>query len=175
MLKKLLVTGAALAMVSSAALSAGAPYVGLGFGEQTNTSPSYSFRGMPFNLFAGYGADMGQGIYLAAEILVTPATAPIQNNGLKSTYNYGASFIPGIMISDHTMTYARLGVQEAHFIPSGATGSTVFGGMLGLGIETSLTQNWDLRGEYTFGAYKSVGGNSPRSDMATMGLVYKFE
>lgn len=181
MLRKLLLTTSIIAATISSAYAVGpctgSAYVGFGFGVQTNTSKISNFRGMPVSLFAGYGADMGQGFYLAGEIFVTPVTANISNNGLRSTYNYGISIIPGLMLSDHTMFYGRVGILRTHFIPTFANSATVTGGQLGLGIETSLTQNWDLRGEYDFVASKSLGGSqgSPRSDIATLGLVYKFD
>jgi opacity protein-like surface antigen len=177
MFKKLLIASAVLAVSSSMAFANGAPYVGLSTGVVTNTSNSLSYRGLPGTLFAGYGAMMGQGLYMAGEVFGTLGSAAIGDNGLKSSYNFGISFIPGLMLSDHTMGYARLGLARTHFSPKGGTSATVSGAQLGVGIQTGLTQNWDLRGEYTYtanGHIKGLSGN-PRTDAATMGLVYKFD
>ena len=177
MFKKLLLASAVLALGSQVAL-AGAPYVGVGVGMRVNTNNVSSFRGMPGSLFAGYGANVGQGIYLAGEINGTLATANITDNGLRSTYDYGLSLIPGIMISDHTLGYLRVGYIRTNFSPAGAKSETVNGGQLGLGLQTSLMQDWDLRGEYTFGAYSSLhhgAGTNPRSDEFTLALIYKFD
>lgn len=180
MFKKLLIASAVLAVSSNIAFANtnGAPYVGVSTGVVTNTASSLNFRGMPGTIFAGYGATMGQGIYLAGEVFGTIGTAVISDNGLKSTYNYGISFIPGVMLSDHTMGYMRIGLVRNRFTPKGAIPSTtVSGGQLGLGIQTSLTQNWDLRGEYTFTANRHISNLSgdPRTDAATVGLIYKFD
>lgn len=177
MFKKLIVASAILATTSTVALATGAPYLGASLGVVDNTSSGGSFRGMPLTINAGYGAKVNQNLYLAGEVFGVIGTATLDsnpNNGFnsKTTYGYGASFIPGIMLSDHTMTYARLGVVKSRFTNNSAT---VFGGQAGLGIQTSLTQNWDLRGEYDYTAYNKVSNVSPKADAFNMGLVYKFE
>jgi opacity protein-like surface antigen len=178
MFKKLLIASAVLAVSSSMAFANGAPYIGLSTGVIDNTASNLNYRGMPGTIFAGYGAAMGQGLYLGGEVFGSFGTAAISDNGLKSTYNYGISFIPGFMLSDHTMGYARLGLVRNRFTPKGNIPSTtVSGAQLGIGIQTSLTQNWDLRGEYTYTASRHIPNLSgdPRTDAATFGLVYKFD
>lgn len=178
MFKKLLIASAVFAMTANVALANSAPYIGFGTGVVTNTSSAANYRGMPGNLFVGYGANMGQGLYLGGEVFGTVGTATISDNGLKSTFAYGISFIPGLMISDHTLGFVRLGLVDTHFAPKGnAKSSTVGGLQLGLGLQTSVTQNWDLRGEYVYTASQSVTNLSghPRTDAANIGLVYKFD
>jgi opacity protein-like surface antigen len=175
MFKKLFIASAILAATGSA--FAGAPYVGVGTGVIVNTSNFANFRGFPGIIMAGYGGTLGEGFYLGGEVFGNIGTATITDNGLKSTYAYGLSVLPGILISDHTMGYARFGIVRTHFTPGGGTDSNVSGLQFGLGMQTSLTQNWDLRGEYTFTADKSVSGVSgnPRTDAATVSLIYKFD
>ncbi len=178
MFKKLLIASAVLAITSNVALAnGGAPYVGLGTGVIANTASTTSYRGVPGILFVGYGAGMGQGLYLGGEVFGTLGAITAKDNGLKSTYNYGISFIPGLMISDHTMGFARLGLARTHFTPKGNIKSTTASGVqVGLGLQTSLTQNWDLRGEYTYTASKNISGlGRPSTDAATGSLVYKFD
>jgi opacity protein-like surface antigen len=178
MLKKLLIASTVLAMTANVAFANGAPYVGFGTGIITNTATNTNYRGLPGRVLVGYGANMGQGLYLGGEVLGSLGSITISDNGLKSTYNYGISFIPGLMISDHTMTFARLGLVRTHFTPKGNIASaTISGVQLGLGIQTGLTQNWDLRAEYVFTASKSMSNLSghPRTDAANAGLVYKFD
>jgi opacity protein-like surface antigen len=178
MFKKLLLASAMLAISSSVAFANGAPYVGLSTGIMTNTTKSANFRGMPGTIFAGYGATMGQGAYLAGEVFGTIATAVVNDNGAKSTYNYGLSVIPGMMLSDHTMGYLRVGLLRTRFTPSGPVASTtVSGAQLGLGLQTSLTQNWDLRGEYTYTAHRHISNLSGdiRTDAAIASLIYRFD
>jgi opacity protein-like surface antigen len=183
MLKKFILASAVLASSASFAMNAPSPYVGGSIGITANTSSSNavgSYRGVPFNVFAGYGGVVNQSFYLAGELGATLATADIQDNGLKSSYGYGASIIPGVMLSDHTLGFARAGVVRARF-PKQNSNST--GGEFGVGLQTSLTQCLDLRAEYDFIAYRSINGKtggkaytaSPRSDQFNLGLVYKFD
>lgn len=178
MLKKLVIAGTALALSSSLAFANGIPYVGASIGEATNTTSSLNrnYRGMPFTVNAGYGALLSQNLYLAGEIFGTLGTLTLDDNGLKSTYGVGASILPGIMLGEHTLTYARLGVVRSRFSPSASSNRNVNGGQLGLGMQVGLTQNVDLRGEYVFTAYQSFSGiSTPRQDQVNFGLVYKFD
>ncbi|HSW69986.1 MAG TPA: outer membrane beta-barrel protein [Gammaproteobacteria bacterium] len=177
MFKKLFVASAVFITSSSFALAAaGAPYLGASLGVVDNTSTNNNFRGMPLTVSAGYGATVSQSLYLAGELFGVIGTANLDNNAMmgsvKTTYGYGASFIPGVMLSDHTMTYARVGVVKSRFTNFN---KTVTGGQLGLGLQTSITQNWDLRGEYDYTAYNKFSGISTKADAFNMGLVYKFE
>ncbi len=178
MLKKILIASAALALSSSLSFASGIPYIGASIGEVTNTTSTLNrnYRGMPFMLNLGYGALISQNLYLAGELFGTLGTLTFDDNGLKSTYGYGASILPGIMIGEHTMTYARLGLVRSRFTPSSSSNRNVNGGQLGLGLQVGLTQNVDLRGEYVFTAYQSFSGiSTPRQDQFNLGLVYKFD
>jgi len=178
MFKKILVV-AALAITSSVAFASPAPYVGAGLGVTVNTSNSFgNYRGVPFNVFAGYGGIVNQSFYLAGELDATLATAEISNHstGLKTSYGYGVSLLPGVMLSDHTLAFARLGVVRSRFSnPS----TTTTGGKFGLGLQTTVMQNIDVRGEYDYTSYRSINrnglSNSPVSDAANVALVYKFD
>jgi opacity protein-like surface antigen len=181
MFKKILLTAAVLTVTSGVAFANPAPYVGASLGINVNSNNNNvafgSFRGMPFSVFAGYGGVINQNFYLAGELTGTIATGEISNAGpLKTTYGYGASIIPGVMLSDHTLAFARVGAVRSRFSQLSTMRS---GGQVGLGMQTSLTQNVDLRGEYDFTAYKHVNyagtSTAPRSDMFTVGLVYKFD
>lgn len=188
MLKKVILASAVLASSASFAMNAPAPYVGASLGVTANTSNIKgsgtsavgNYRGVPFNVFAGYGGIVNQGFYLAGELAATLGTGDIQDNGLKSSYGYGASILPGMMLNDHTLAFARAGLVKARF-PKQNSNST--GGELGLGMQTSLTPSIDVRGEYDFIAYRSVNGRtggvnysvSPRSDQFNLGVVYKFD
>lgn len=179
MFKKLVIASAILAATSTVALANySAPYVGVSTGLVNNTTQSGGvFRGMPATVFGGYGTTVNQNIYLAGEIFGTLGTlsltnAPTTSYSLRSTTSYGLSFIPGLMLADHTMAFARLGLARTNF---SNIGSTATGYQAGLGMQTGITQCWDLRGEYDFTSYNSVGHASPMSDLFSIGLVYKFE
>ncbi len=178
MYKKLLIASAILATSSTVALASGAPYLGASLGVVDNTANTGSFRGMPLTINGGYGATVNQSIYLGGELFGVLGTSTLDkhttrsNPSLKTTYGYGVSFIPGYMLSDHTMAYARVGVVKTHF---SNIDDTATGGQVGLGLQTSVTQNWDVRGEYDYTKYRRINGVSPQSDAFNLGLVYKFE
>lgn len=181
MLKKIVLTSSIFALTAGIALANTAPYIGASTGVTTNTAnkTSGSYRGMPFNVFAGYGGIITQSFYLAGELTGTIANADIANNGLRSTSGFGGSMIPGVMLSDHTLAFARAGIVRTHFSVPGSSGKNQTGGQFGLGMQTSLTQNLDLRGEYDYTAYRSINSYGisykPRTDQFTLGLVYKFD
>lgn len=192
MLKKFLFASAVVALTSSVAVANPAPYVGAGLGINTITSHNVAtgsvknvvssqpgnFRGVPFNVFAGYGGVVSQSFYLAGELTGTVGTATLSSHsGLKTTYGYGASIIPGVMLSDHTLAFVRAGVVETRFSDVNKTRA---GGQVGLGLQTSVTQNVDIRGEYDYTSYRSFNNaigrvSSPTSDAFNLGLVYKID
>lgn len=198
MLKKFLLSSAIVVATAGTAIASPAPYVGASIGITNNyanvTDSSFglngqsegTYRGVPFNVFAGYGGVVSQNFYLAGELGATIGTANIsKNSNLKSGAGVSASIIPGIMLSDHTLAFARAGVVRTKLNKTPDTDTagdkmgTRTGGEVGLGLQTSLTQCVDLRGEYDFVSYRSktVDGMkiSPRSDQVAIGLVYKFD
>lgn len=189
MLKKLTILSALLASTAGVAMANPAPYVGAGLGVTANTSTNSSayltsaFRGAPLSVLAGYGGAVNDWYYAAAEVNASLLTGSLSGTGmLKSSYGYGISVLPGYMLNDHTVAFLRAGLVRTHFSNLDKYST---GGQLGLGLQTSVTQHLDVRGEYDFTAYSAVntaaktGGwiNSiaPRSDTTTLSLVYKFD
>jgi opacity protein-like surface antigen len=177
MFKKLLISSAIMAISSSVAFANAAPYIGAGVGVKTTTATAKNYRGMPANVFVGFGGNVGNGLYLGGEIFSTLANGSITDNGLKSTYGYGVSFMPGVMLSDHTLGYARLGMVRTRFTPLSLKDSTITGTQVGAGMQSGLMQNWDIRGEYVYTNYNTLPGvvGALRSDEFNLGLVYKFD
>lgn len=199
MFNKLLVAGVVLAASSSIAFAANykadykgeapcptyvftaGPYVGFSVGSRVNTATDpVHFRGIDGILSLGYGAMLNPAFYLAGEIwgLGTvnvkdyPSTPRTTTFSTKSNWSYGASVLPGYMITDYVLGYVRLGVQRTRF---NGQDETENGWHAGLGGQTNLTQNWDLRGEYVYSRYQSVRAiGRPQSDQFNLGLVYKF-
>lgn len=178
MFKKIVIASAILAS-SSVAFASASPYVGAALGVNTLTSTSGSnYRGVPVDLFAGYGATVNTNLYLGGEVFATPFTGTVSKSAnsvgnLRTTYGYGVSIMPGVMFSDHTLGYIRAGVVRSHF---STLGQNKTGGQLGLGMQTNLTQDIDLRTEYVYSAYSNVSvSKSPKSDAFKLGLIYKFE
>lgn len=208
MFKKLMIASVLLASSSAFAIN-GAPYIGAGFGvnqqlfeDETNGATiDFGGTGALFNASLGYGTLVMPKVYLGGELLANVATADVQGEKLnddsltlkfKTKYSYGLSLIPGIMLTDNTMGYARVGIvrtrfdvkQTTHVDPTdifqdGSDQNTVTGGQFGLGVQTKLTNNFDLRGEYVYNTYHSFNTMDnkidPSSGYATVGFVYKFQ
>lgn len=190
MFKKTLLASVIIALTSGAYAGCPAPYVGAGVGIDNNTSsdvntstfpfvaqPGY-FRGVPFSLFAGYGGQFNQNFYLGGEVFWKVGTAEFSdNNGMKTSYGYGASLLPGIMLSENTFAFARVGVIKNRFTDADDTRT---GGQVGLGLQTNVTQNIDVRGEYVYTSYSSFNNKygrikSPTTDSYNLAVIYKFD
>lgn len=204
MFKKLIIASAVLAISSSAALASSGPYVGFSagainnnykFSNSTETSNTPSSLGALANIFAGYGATLTQTIYLGGEVFANMGTGEAHDLTIvtdsttlkvKNKYSYGVSIIPGLMVSDQTMIFARMGVVKTHFntkqtsTTTTATNETsAMGGQLGLGVETALNQNLSVRAEYDYTSYRAFTALNtrikPNSNQLLVGLVYKFD
>lgn len=171
MFKKLLLPSLVLAVSSGAVFAEGTPYVGgsLGVADLGIHSGGNVQAGAIGKLFGGYGSTFGvnKNIYLGGELNIDLAHYPY-NTG--ATYGLGASFIPGVMITKYTMIYGRIGIETNRNTHSSIT---YFGNQLGLGMQTSLAKNWDIRGEYV--RYSNVNGNMSGNSQLNLGLVYKFD
>jgi len=180
MFKKCILSAAILTSTIGIAAAGSAPYIGASLGLITNTSSNAgngnagNFRGIPVDVFIGYSSMMDQSISLAGELIGTIGTGELSNkNGLKTSYGYGLSVLPGVMLSDHTLASIRIGVVQSRFV---SVNSIATGGQAGLAVQTSLSQHIDLRSEYDYTIYQTVSGiQSPRSDAFNLGLVCKFE
>lgn len=204
MFKKIFI---ALSMLTVAmtAVAEKTPYVGfnlgvndshVSFNDSLSNRIDLGGRGALAGIFAGLGATAYQNFYLAGEIFAN-ATGTNQradvslNNGMtvlriRQKYSYGISFIPGALITERTMGYGRIGLVNTGFSAkwTDSTGNnsynkTATGGQLGLGLQTSLTDNLDLRGEYDYTLYRSINfkngvRSSPNTDQFNIALVYKF-
>jgi opacity protein-like surface antigen len=181
MLKKIILASAIVAStISVAAASTPAPYVGTSVGVNTNTSTHANggsagvYRGVPVKLFAGYGGEMSQNVYLAGELAATLGSAEISNrNHMKTSYGYSISALPGVMVNDDTLAFARAGFVRSRFSNVNKISS---GAQFGFGLQTAMTQHVDLRGEYDYTSYADANTiNSPRTDEFNLGVVYKFD
>lgn len=207
MLKKLVLASAILAMSATSAFAAGTgAYVGASldgnyslFKDEAQNSigstGNFGKLSPGVSLFAGYGKIVRERIYLGGEIFGSATNSEVKGlsnntNSLKyDTYSsFGVSFIPGVMLSNSTLAYARLGVVKTKFevkdtgnnIDS-SNDETVSGGQAGVGLQTHLTSKLDLRGEYDYTKYNSfdTGSNdqnkiSPTSGQVKLGLVYNI-
>ncbi len=134
-----------------------------------------SSTGLVANIFAGIGKtlDDNQKYYLGGEVLAEGSPAYTSSSHWdRTTYGLGASIIPGLMLNKDTMAYGRVGVKLLHNI---GTGNFHTGGQLGLGLQTNVAQNWDVRGEYSYTGYGIIKDFTKNgSNQLGLGLVYKF-
>lgn len=155
MLKKIILT--TIITTSSCAFAA-TPYVGGSLGV---TNLGENFHGTKATLFGGYGSTFGENknIYLGGELNVDL----VYYRNSQVTYGLGASLIPGIMLTKYTMAYARLGVEAGGYASRYSHHvSSELWTQIGIGLQTNITKNWDVRGEY---------GNRGLN----FGLLYKFD
>lgn len=204
MFKKLLIASAVVALSSNVAFAAhaykgdykgeaapcpscpvhtfGGPYVGVSLGNRTNyTGSPVTFKGIDGILSAGYGAMLNPAFYLAGEafMLWTAKVKDMTNTSntgstlsAKSNWSYGLDIIPGYLITDNFLGYLRAGVVRTRFNGQ-STNKT--GWQAGVGGETNVYQNWDLRAEWIYSGYGSVSGvGKMNSEQVNVGLVYKF-
>ncbi len=158
------------------------PYLG----GELNLSNNYNrtssvYRALQGSLFGGY-ALLSNDLYLAAELFAQDGLS-IQNYrndlnangnpiGLKTTWGFGLSILPGYILTDTLLSYLRIGAIKTHFQD---VAQTATGGQAGIGIEGTVSDHWDLRAEYTYTFYQSLSGlGSPRADAFHLGVLYKF-
>lgn len=145
---------------------------------QNITSDDSSYRGISPKLALGYGTLLGQSFFLAGEVSATIGTAEVSNNtdnngvSVRVNRSYDFSVLPGMLFSENTLGYLRLGVVSSNF---SAPNTTTTGGELGVGLQLAILNCWYIRGEYfytTYGAIEDVG--APVSDTFALGAVYTF-
>lgn len=174
-LKKAVICGAFFTCVISTA-HAGL-YIGPTLLVRDTISSNSTVRESGLRLSLGYGDFVAPSFYLAGEAFAIPGSILLKNNtsygtSVRNTYSYGASLLPGIPVTDSVLGYLRLGVVETRFSSASVTAA---GGQVGLGLQTGLTCDWDLRMEYTYTMYRSVSNaGTPKADWFGLGLTYKL-
>lgn len=163
------------------------PYVGASFGPRVNnTGAPSAYQGLEGFVSAGWGWMINQDIYLAGEFWVGDSIKLKNYNAAgdgspRSTWDAGFSVLPGFMLTDTILAFARAGVQRAHFRAQPPdpcncnSGTTRNGWHVGIGGQSNLCGRWDIRGEYTYQQYTNVTSiGTPRGSVFTLGLIYKF-
>ena len=163
MLKKLIGSSAILMFSSSVAFANSTSYVGAGIGVQNPGAGN----GITGNAFAGIGTKLGpnEKVYLGGEVSANVSSQP-------KKYGLALSFIPGLMVTPKTMAYARVGEETYRY---SGTSATYMATQLGLGLQTELTKDWSIRGEYVNTA-SNVFHNveSGHNNRVNVGLIYKI-
>lgn len=157
------------------------PYVGGSLGIQLNTtSTPTAYRGFDGTLSFGWGHLWTPRFYLAAEIFGSGDNDVLSNykssttgNSARSSWSMGVDAIPGYMITDTVLAYARLGGVRSRF---NAMGVEKNGWQVGFGGQTNVYKNLDLRAEYIYSLYTNIAGlGRPQVDQFNLGLVYQFD
>lgn len=178
------------------------PYVGISAGPQFNFSglPTIynTFEG---TVSAGFGHVWENRLYLAGEIFGADGkklkSYPASNSGytIQSNWSAGVDILPGYMISDTVLGYLRLGWVQTDFnLATGTQGQATFaaastkGGIsnprhvstnawqVGLGAQTNLYKNLDVRAEYIFSLYDNLSLiGKPQVSQINVGLLYQFD
>ncbi|KPJ68139.1 MAG: hypothetical protein AMJ43_01675 [Coxiella sp. DG_40] len=148
--------------------------------------------------FGGYGITFYQNYYLGGELFAN--YSPVKTFGaewnftdgrhwyatqVKSDYTLGAALRIGYLLSQKSMIYALVGGDYTSFkvksIDSTMTANRligvspsltkhVIGFIPGIGMETMLTKNWALRGQYTYSLHQSFSDTYTglRKDLETI-------
>jgi opacity protein-like surface antigen len=200
MYKKILLSAIIFFFALPDALAENIPYVGVKLALNTGswdfhnpTDDTYHFgsNGVALGIFGGLATTFAQKYYLAGEVFVNDSSTKTANKivdgygttaKLRTTYSYGLSALPGFKISSDTLLFARAGVIRTQFEltqhPGGRQTDVATGGQAGAGLALSLGKNLDLRGEYTYTAYRtfnSIGNKiSPRSNELSVSFAYKI-
>ncbi len=155
------------------------PYVGASTGPLINiTGAPTTYVAMEGTLSAGWGHLWNQRTYLAGEVF-GGSSARVRNYptagtgfNVRSTWSYGADVLPGLMVNDNVLAYLRAGVIRRRF--SGMeTERTAW--RAGVGGETNIYKDLDIRAEYIYSLYQSIPGiGKPQTNQFNLGLVKKF-
>jgi opacity protein-like surface antigen len=184
-------------------------------GANYSANPVIASNGFAGGIFGGYGMYWNNWYYLGAEVFFDgSAASQAQNvsttvNGVaasvtRSVYekvstgaSWGISVLPGLKVNDSTLTYVRLGYNQAKLkgqstytvssTAAGTTGATASaskntwqGGFnYGLGIETAVYPLVSVRSEYSHTGYNSFSDSngtkySASDNQLMVSLIYHF-
>jgi opacity protein-like surface antigen len=169
-----------LFMMSSTLSYAGIFYMGPSLQyENVVGDTTGSYQATSARLTVGYAEKLEFPYYLAGELFGVAGNinGHPDDSGLKNTPSFGVALLPGFMLYDNTFLYGRLGTIGSRF---SATGSYAWGGQVGIGVETAITQTWDIRAEYIFTQYSELNGSgsvygAPHSNTIAIGFIHRFK
>jgi len=167
-------------------------------------NPVAAANGWVGGLMLGYGMMMNDWFYLGGELFADWSNADNNltvtdnldvasgNYSFEANSSYGIGLLPGIKMTDSTLTYIRLGwnwanLQSKLSYTAPAVGGTTTsvsksntsnGFVFGVGMETLIVDNWSLRGEFDHTWYSNYnfGGAStnPSDNQYMLGVLYHF-
>jgi opacity protein-like surface antigen len=162
-------------------------------------NPDLSTVGMSYAALGGFGKYFDAPLYMGIEIFYNYSRAASDNNvggnggdsdidyRVKSVIlgTYGASFMPGIKLSDSTLFYLKGGYTRIDMKTyetsdtlslNNAQSNGVNGVHFGLGLEANIYRNLSVRGEYTHTNaqnFKTLTGTvvTPTNNQVMLGLI----
>lgn len=162
---------------------------GIGFAA----NPVFAANGWVGGLFLGYGQMFNDWFYLGGEVfgnisgaeqtqtfVVDTADGDNISNTFDIDGSWGVGLLPGVKMTDSTLTYIRLGWNWASIKASatvadtdgttvtGSTTNTSNGFVFGFGMETLVMDNWSLRGEFDHTWYSNFNALSASSGVGTI-------
>lgn len=174
---KLAALATTILSLSTSALASGF-YAGPSIAIQDVITSSSGYRSLTPKITLGYDV-LGDGSYFSAEIFGIPGSFSLTDTHLPGTASakmsrgFGLSFIPGMVIGPQTVGFFRIGLVTTFFT---SPGSYKTGAQLGLGLMTSVSPNWDVRGEYDYSMYGTVGSvGAPKVDEFALAFLYRLD
>lgn len=179
-MKKFVVCAAALASLVSLNAVAGNTYVGADLGYRTVTTNSNigsKFRGWLPGLFIGYGTMTVDNYYLAGEFAAnwvseTSNSYTMRSQSLRISPEYTLSFIPGMVLKPELLGFLRIGIGEGRLA---AQGDWLLAGVMGVGLEYTLTPCWNLRGEFDYSVFHDTSVGTPNAADFVLALKYTYD
>jgi len=169
------------------------PYLGLSVGPRVNVAPLGAFPstyvGFEGTGSLGYGMMAYPGFYLAGEVFGGGSFniknyTNAGNSSPRTTWNFGASILPGFLITNDLLGYVRAGVIRSHFNNAaittaegtfGRNNRSLTGWQVGVGGQHNVMPNLDLRMEYVYSQYSSQNTlGTPMAHQVNVGVVYRF-
>lgn len=139
-------------------------YAGLGIAMLNDKG----FTGLMPKVMVGYGYFFGKDrkFYSALEIGGGAGTILLSthNQHFRVSNFVNVSIMPGYMIYDEVMLYARLGAQATRY---SKLNSTKNGGVYGIGLEFIYSPRWDMRFDYNY-------ANNRNLNQYGVDFIYKF-
>lgn len=164
-------------------------------GGTTDAFDGNGAKGLTGGLLLGYGQRVDAS-HFAVEVEGGASSADYQErkgNGdaydMEMDYNYGISFLGGGYLTHSTLLYGRIGWMRANFDWKRTSGGVTRSGSAdthgfrgGLGLQTDLSAQLSLRGEYLYTNYSEYNfgtGNetfsvTPASGTFRLGVIYDF-
>lgn len=138
---------------------------------------SLSYQAYSPRLTAGVATWYDQWLFLAAEGFGSFKDYQYNDNRdgnltLRTRYSFGFSALPGVYLDNVLTGYLRFGANFANFSEVDAIRR---GFQSGIGLAYHCTPSWDVRAEYDFTRFNTVGSiGSPREEEYTISVLYNF-